>query len=64
MADWYSTGRNEEVVGKNLLRMSARERLMLATKVYYPMSNDPNDRGRRRRGGAGAAARCRGEGLS
>jgi aryl-alcohol dehydrogenase-like predicted oxidoreductase len=45
MADWYSTGRNEEVVGQNLLRMSARERLVLATKVYYPMSNDPNDRG-------------------
>jgi aryl-alcohol dehydrogenase-like predicted oxidoreductase len=45
MADWYSTGRNEEVVGKNLLRMSPRERLVLATKVYYPMSDDPNDRG-------------------
>jgi aryl-alcohol dehydrogenase-like predicted oxidoreductase len=45
MADWYSTGRNEEVVGKNLLRMSARERLVLATKVFYPMSEDPNDRG-------------------
>jgi aryl-alcohol dehydrogenase-like predicted oxidoreductase len=45
MADWYSTGRNEEVVGQNLLRMSAREGLVLATKVYYPMSDDPNDRG-------------------
>jgi 1-deoxyxylulose-5-phosphate synthase len=45
MADWYSLGRNEEVVGKNLLRMSARERLVLATKVYYPMSDDPNDHG-------------------
>src|ERR1700724_872343 len=45
MADWYSTGRNEEVVGKNLLRMSARERLVLATKVFYPLSEDPNDRG-------------------
>ncbi len=45
MADWYSTGRNEEVVGRNLLRMSARERLVLASKVYYPMSDDPNDRG-------------------
>ncbi|HVN45695.1 MAG TPA: aldo/keto reductase [Steroidobacteraceae bacterium] len=45
MADWYSTGRNEEVVGRNLLRMSSRERLVLATKVYYPMSDDPNDRG-------------------
>ena len=45
MADWYSTGRNEEVVGRNLLRMSAREQLVLATKVYYPMSDDPHDRG-------------------
>jgi len=45
MADWYSTGRNEEVVGRNLLRMSHRERLVLATKVYYAMSDDPNDRG-------------------
>jgi aryl-alcohol dehydrogenase-like predicted oxidoreductase len=45
MADWYSTGRNEEVVGQNLLKMSARDRLVLATKVYYPMSDDPNDRG-------------------
>ncbi len=45
MADWYSTGRNEEVVGRNLLRMSAREQLVLATKVYYPMSDDPSDRG-------------------
>src|SRR5215475_10330450 len=45
MADWYSTGRNEEVVGRNLLRMSARERLVLASKVFYPMSEDPTDRG-------------------
>ena len=44
-ADWYSTGRNEEVVGRNLLKMSVRERLVLATKVYYPMSDDPADRG-------------------
>src|SRR5262250_1964110 len=45
MADWYSIGRNEEVVGQNLLRMSPRDKLVLATKVYYPMSDDPNDRG-------------------
>jgi aryl-alcohol dehydrogenase-like predicted oxidoreductase len=45
MADWYSTGRNEEVVGQNLLKMSTRDRLVLATKVFYPMSDDPNDRG-------------------
>jgi aryl-alcohol dehydrogenase-like predicted oxidoreductase len=45
MADWYSAGRNEEVVGQNLLKMCAREQLVLATKVFYPMSEDPNDRG-------------------
>ena len=45
MADWYSVGRNEQVVGRNLLQMSTREQLVLATKVFYPMSDDPNDRG-------------------
>jgi aryl-alcohol dehydrogenase-like predicted oxidoreductase len=45
MADWYSIGRNEEVVGRNLLKMTSRERLVLATKVFYPMSEDPADRG-------------------
>jgi aryl-alcohol dehydrogenase-like predicted oxidoreductase len=57
MADWYSTGRNEEVVCRNLLRMSARERLVLATKVYYPMSDDPNDRGLSRKHVAAAIDR-------
>jgi aryl-alcohol dehydrogenase-like predicted oxidoreductase len=45
MADWYSLGRNEEVVGRNLLKMRPREQLVLATKVFYPMSDDPEDRG-------------------
>ena len=45
MADWYSGGHNEEVVGRNLLKMSARDRLVLTTKVFYPMSDDPDDRG-------------------
>jgi len=45
MADWYSLGRNEEVVGRNLLRMTARRNLVLTTKVFYPMSADPKDRG-------------------
>jgi aryl-alcohol dehydrogenase-like predicted oxidoreductase len=45
MADWYSAGRNEEVVGRNLLRLTGRDRLVLATKVFYPMSEDANDRG-------------------
>src|SRR6202012_2340855 len=45
MADWYSLGRNEEVVGRNLLSMVPRHELVLATKVFYPMSDDPNDQG-------------------
>src|SRR5580700_6651065 len=45
MADWYSLGRGEEVVGRNLLKMESRERLVLATKVFYPMSDDSNDAG-------------------
>src|ERR1700692_2497516 len=45
MADWYSSGRNEEVVGQNLLRMSARERLVLAAQGYSPMRDDPDGAG-------------------
>ncbi len=45
MADWYSTGRNEEVVGRNLLRWAPRDELVLATKVFYPMSAAVNDQG-------------------
>jgi 1-deoxyxylulose-5-phosphate synthase len=45
MADWYSLGRNEEVVGRNLLKMTPRDKLVFATKVFYPMSDDPADRG-------------------
>jgi aryl-alcohol dehydrogenase-like predicted oxidoreductase len=44
-ADWYSLGRGEEVVGRTLLSMAPRQELVLATKVFYPMSEDPNDRG-------------------
>jgi aryl-alcohol dehydrogenase-like predicted oxidoreductase len=33
MADWYSAGHDEEVVGRNLLRMRERECRVLATKV-------------------------------
>ena len=44
-ADWYSLGRSEEVIGRTLLQMARRDELVLATKVFYPMSDDPNDRG-------------------
>ena len=41
MADWYSAGRNEEVVARNLLKLTRRDDLVLATKVFYPDERDP-----------------------
>ena len=45
MADWYSTGESERVLGKALLSMVPREALVFTTKAKYPMSDDPNDQG-------------------
>ncbi len=45
MADWYSTGISEEIVGRTLLSMAPREALVLTTKARYAMSDDPNDQG-------------------
>ncbi len=45
MADWYSAGRNETVVGRALLSMAPRHELVLATKAFYPMGEGPNDGG-------------------
>lgn len=45
-ADMYSVGRSEEVLGDALKEFGpARDRLVIATKVYNAMSNDPNDVG-------------------
>jgi aryl-alcohol dehydrogenase-like predicted oxidoreductase len=44
-ADMYSRGASEEVLGDVLLPMLPRHRLVLASKLYNPMSDDPNDRG-------------------
>lgn len=44
-ANWYSTGESERVVASTLLSMMPRDRLVLATKAFYGMSDDPNDRG-------------------
>jgi aryl-alcohol dehydrogenase-like predicted oxidoreductase len=44
-ANWYSTGESERVVASVLTSMVPRDQLVLATKAYYPMSDDPNDRG-------------------
>jgi len=44
-ANWYSLGESERVVGSTLLSMVPRDQLVLATKAYYAMSDDPNDGG-------------------
>jgi len=45
-ADMYSVGASEEVLGRALRDFGpGRDRLVIATKLYNPMSDDPNDRG-------------------
>jgi aryl-alcohol dehydrogenase-like predicted oxidoreductase len=44
-ADMYSLGRSEEVLGRALRDFSSRHQVVIATKAYYQMSDDPNDRG-------------------
>ncbi len=45
MADWYSIGESERVVGSSLLSMVPRDQLVFTTKARYAMSDDPNDQG-------------------
>src|SRR5436309_864706 len=47
-ADVYSRGESEEIVGKALAG-GRRDKVVLATKAYFPMSSDPNMRGSSRR---------------
>ena len=44
-ADMYSRGRSEEVLGRALRDFATRDQVVIATKAFYPMSDDPNDRG-------------------
>ena len=44
-ANMYSLGRSEEIVGKALSDFASRDDYVLATKVFFPMSDMPNDRG-------------------
>ncbi|MEV4198315.1 aldo/keto reductase [Micromonospora globbae] len=46
-ADMYSRGESEEIVGKAL--KGRRDDVVLATKVWGPMGDDPNQRGSSRR---------------
>ncbi len=45
MADWYSIGESERIVGSLLTSMMPRDQLVFTTKAYYAMSDDPNDQG-------------------
>lgn len=44
-ADMYSLGVSEEVTGRLLAQFSRREDVIIATKVYWPVGDGPNDRG-------------------
>ena len=45
-ADMYSVGRSEEVLGRALKDFGpSRDKLVIATKVFFPMGDDPNQKG-------------------
>jgi len=44
-ADMYSLGVSEEIVGRALKDLTSRDRVVIATKVFNPMGDDPNQRG-------------------
>lgn len=41
-ADMYSVGRSEEVTGRWLREFGKRDELVIATKVFFPMTSGPN----------------------
>jgi aryl-alcohol dehydrogenase (NADP+) len=44
-ADMYSAGASEEVLGRALKEHAKRDQVVVATKVYFPMGEGPNDHG-------------------
>ncbi len=44
-ADMYSVGVSEEIVGRALKDFAQRDRVVIATKVFNAMGDDPNQRG-------------------
>lgn len=44
-ADMYSLGASEEVTGRALAMFARRDEVVITTKVYNPISEDPNGRG-------------------
>ena len=44
-ADMYSVGASEEVTGRALKEFAQRDKVVIATKVFNPMGDDPNQQG-------------------
>jgi aryl-alcohol dehydrogenase (NADP+) len=44
-ADMYSQGESEAVLGRALRDFAARDQVVVATKVFFPIGEGPNDRG-------------------
>src|SRR6202011_23063 len=43
-ADVYSLGASEEMVGRSFKDFAERDGVVIATKVFYPMGDDPNQK--------------------
>jgi aryl-alcohol dehydrogenase-like predicted oxidoreductase len=44
-ADMYSVGVSEEILGRALRDFARRDEVVIATKVFNPMGDKPNQRG-------------------
>ena len=44
-ADIYSSGQSEEILGRALTEFARRDEVIIATKVFFPMGDGPNQRG-------------------
>jgi 1-deoxyxylulose-5-phosphate synthase len=44
-ADMYSLGKSEEILGRAIKDFTQRDKVIIATKVFFEMSDDPNDKG-------------------
>jgi 1-deoxyxylulose-5-phosphate synthase len=44
-ADMYSRGVSEQILGRAIRDFARRDDVVIATKVYFPMGEKPNDRG-------------------
>src|ERR1044071_8959619 len=44
-ADMYSVGVSEEILGRALKEYASRYEVIIATKVFFPMNEQPNQKG-------------------